>query len=78
MTPDATSLTCYRPPSHIARVHIADGTPLHVSSISHLTTNSFFVPIVSHVPRLSMSLMSVSQLTDFDCQVVFDHTSCRV
>ena len=23
-------------------------------------------------------LMSVSQLTDFDCQVVFDRTSCRV
>ena len=25
-----------------------------------------------------MSLMSVSQLTDFDCQVIFDSTSCRV
>ena len=29
-------------------------------------------------PVLSMSLMSVSQLTDYGCQVVFDSSSCRV
>ena len=33
---------------------------------------------VSYVPKLSMHLMSVSQLIDFDCQVVFDRTSCRM
>ena len=77
MTPDATSLTCCRPHPH-TRVRIADDTPLHVSSIGHFTTNSFSVPSIFHVPRLSMNLMSVSQLTDFDCQVIFDRTSCRV
>ena len=25
-----------------------------------------------------MSLMSISQLTDFDCRVIFNHASCRV
>ena len=64
--------------THITRVRIADDTPLPVSSIGHLTTRSFSVPSVSHVPHLSMSLMFVSQLTDFDCQVIFDRTSCRV
>ena len=78
MTPNATSLTRCRPPPHITRVRIADGTPLLVSFIGHLTTRSFSVLSVSHVSRLSMSLMSVSQLTNFDCQVVFDRTSCRV
>ena len=78
MTPDVTSLSCCRPPLHITRIGIAYGTPLPVSSIGHLTTSSFSIPVVSYVPRLSMSLMSVSQLTDFDCQVVFDRTSCRV
>ena len=59
------------------RVRIADGTPIPVFSIGHLSTPSFSVPAVSHVPRLFMSLMSVSQLTDFGRQVVFD-SSCRV
>ena len=78
MTPDVSLLTSCRPPTHTTRVRIADGTPLPVSSIGHLSTDSFSVPAVSHVPRLSMSLMSVSQLTDLGCQVVFDCSSCRV
>ena len=78
ITPDASLLTACCPPTHTTRVRIADGTPLLVSSIGHLSTSSFSVPEVSHVPRLSMSLMSVSQLTDYGCQVVFDSFSCRV
>ena len=78
MTPDASSLRHLRPPPHISRVRIADGTVLPITSIGHLSTRAFSVPAVSHIPRLSMSLMSVSQLTDLDCQVIFDRTSCRV
>ena len=78
MTPDATSLHHSLPPPHITHVRVANGTLLPVSSIGRLSTSSFSVPAVSHVPRLLMSLMSVSQLTDFDCQVIFDRTSCRV
>ena len=47
-------------------------------SVGHLTTSSFSIPLVSHVPRLSMNLMSASQLTDFDCQVIFYCSYCRV
>ena len=78
MTPNVTSITCCCPPPYITRVRIVDGTPLLVSFIGHLTTSSFFVPSISHVPRIFMNLMSVSQLTDFDDQIVFDRTSCRV
>ena len=67
MTPNATSLYHSRPPPLVTRVSVADGTLLPVSSIGHLSTSVFSVPAVSHVPRLSMSLISVSQLTDFDC-----------
>ena len=78
MTPDASLLTACIPPTHTTSVRIADGTPLPVASIGRLSSHSFSVPDVSHVPRLSMGLMSVSQLTDFGCQVVFDSSSCRV
>ena len=60
MTHDASLLTSCRPPTHTTRVRIVDGTPFPVSSIGHLSTPSFSAPAVSHVPRLSMSLMFVS------------------
>ena len=78
MTPSATYLTRCSSAPPITRVRIADDTPLPVSSIGHLTTGSFSVPSISHVPHLSMSLMFVSQLNNFNCQVIFDCTSCRV
>ena len=59
MTPDATHLTRCRPAPHITRVRIIDGTPLPISFIGHLTTGSFSVPSVFHVPRLSINLKSV-------------------
>ena len=59
----------------VAHHHIS---PEFALLTAHLTTSSFSLPVVSHMPRLSMSFMSISQLTDFGCQVVFDCTSCRV
>ena len=67
MTPDAIFLHHSRPPPYVTHVRVADGTLLIVSSIGHLSTSSFSIPAVFHVPRLSMSLMPVSQLTDFGC-----------
>ncbi|KAH7665923.1 RNA-directed DNA polymerase protein [Dioscorea alata] len=78
MTPDATHLHQSRPPLLTTRVRTADGTLLSVSSTGHFSSSAFSVPSVSHVPRLSMNLMSVSQLTDHNCQVIFYRTSCRV
>jgi len=78
MTPDVTHIHKPRPPSLTTRVRTADGTLLPVSSTGHLSSSDNSVPSVDHFPRLSMSLMSVSQLTDNDCKVIFDRISCRV
>jgi len=56
----------------------ADGTPLPVASRGILSTPSFSVPSVSHVPRLTMNLFSAAQLTDSGCRVILDADSCSV
>ena len=45
--------------SHV-RVITTDGTSLPVSSRDTLSTSSFSVPDVSHVPSLKMNLFSAS------------------
>jgi hypothetical protein len=54
-----------------------------VSQQGSITTRSdpsgrFTVPHVLHVPKLSMNLFSVSQLTDHNCTVSLDASSCSV
>jgi hypothetical protein len=56
----------------------ADGTSLPVSSRGTLSTSSFSVPHISHIPRLKVNLFSASQLTDSDCRVILDVDSCAV
>ena len=56
----------------------ADGTPLPVASRGTLATSSFYVPDVSHVPRLTMNLFSAGQLTDSGCRVILDVDSCTI
>jgi hypothetical protein len=60
------------------RIITADGTSLPVSSRGTLSTSSFSVPHVSHVPSLKMNLFSVSQLTDSGCRIILDADSCDV
>jgi hypothetical protein len=61
-------------------VHVltADGTPLSVASRGNLTTPSYYVPDVAHVPRLTMNLFSTGQLTDSGCHVILDVDSCSI
>jgi hypothetical protein len=60
------------------RVIMADDTSLPVSSRGTLSTFSFYVPDVSHVPSLKMNLFSASQLTDSGCRVILDADSYAV
>ena len=78
MTPDSTSLTSVGPPVFPISVQTADGTPLAVSSQGTLLSTDFSVPVVSHVPQLTMQLLSVGQLTDLGCRVGFDSHTCFV
>jgi hypothetical protein len=74
MTSDSSILSSLRPLDSPLSVVTADGTPLSVSSQGTLST-SFYVPDISHVPRLTMNLFSASQLTDSGCRVILDADS---
>jgi hypothetical protein len=52
--------------------------PLSVSSWGTLSTSSFYVLDISHVPRLTMNMFSTSQITDTGCRVILDADSCSV
>ena len=78
MTSASSILSALRSLVSPVRVITADGTSLPVSSRGTLSTSSFSVPEVSHVPSLKMNLFSASQLTDSGCRVIFDADSCAV
>ena len=69
MSSDSSVLSSLRPLDSPVNVLTADGTPLPVASRGLLSTPSFSVPSVSHVPRLTMNLFSAAQLTDSGCRV---------
>jgi hypothetical protein len=78
MTPDPTYLSSMSSPHSSSLVHTADGTSLPVVGRGTLTTSSFHVPTVSHVPQLTMQLMSAGQITDHGCRIILEADSCSV
>jgi hypothetical protein len=78
MTSDSSILSTLR--SLISHVNVltADGTSLPVSSRGTLSTSSFSVPDISHIPRLKMNLFSASQITDSGCCVILDVDSYAI
>jgi hypothetical protein len=52
--------------------------PLPVISRGILSTSSFHVPSVAHVPQLNMQLFSGSQIIDSRCSITLDFDSCSV
>ena len=53
---DSSALSSLRSLDSPINVLTADGTPLSVAGRGNLTTPTFSVPDVSHVPRLTMNL----------------------
>jgi hypothetical protein len=78
MTSDSSILSSLRPLDSPLSVLTANGTSLSVSSQDTLSTHSFYVPDISHVPHLTMNLVSASQLTGSSCRVILDIDSCSV
>ena len=58
MTHDSSTLSSLRSLDSPVHVRTADGTSLPVHGRSSLSTSSFIVPHVAHVPRLTMQLIS--------------------
>ncbi|BAH93941.1 Os07g0500000 [Oryza sativa Japonica Group] len=78
MACDDSWLTSCRPIANGATIHTADGTLCKVTHQGAISAPRFAVPDVSLVPKLSMNLISVGQITDKNCFVGFDDTSCFV
>jgi hypothetical protein len=78
MTSDSSIMSALCSLISPVNVLTADGTSLPVSSRGTLSTSSFSVLDISHVPRLKMNLFSASQLTDSGCHVILDADSCVV
>jgi len=78
MTPDSTQLSSLSSLDHSIVVQTADGTSLPVTRCGILSTSSFHVPTVSHVPNLTMQLMSAGQITDHGCRIILESDSCCV
>jgi hypothetical protein len=78
MTFDSSILSVLHSLVSPINVLTADGTSFPISSRGTLSTSSFSVPDISHVPRLKMNLFSASQLTDSGCRVILYVDSCAV
>jgi hypothetical protein len=78
MTSDSSIMFALRSLFSPVNVLTADGTSLHVSSLGTLSTFSFSIPNISHVPRLKMNLFSASQVTNSGCHVILDADSYAV
>ena len=78
MTPHRDHLCAVNSVPSPLTVQTADGTSLSVAARGTLSTSSFHVPAVSHVPKLTMQLLSAGQLTDLGCRVILDSDSCCV
>jgi histone deacetylase 1/2 len=78
MTSDSFILSALRSLISLINVLTADGTSLPVSSQGTLSTSSFSIPDISHVPHLKMNLFSASQLTNSGCCVILDADSCAI
>ncbi|KAH7845299.1 hypothetical protein Vadar_000408 [Vaccinium darrowii] len=81
MTPALSLLShCVSPASPI-NIFTANGSSMHVVSIrSILPTSSSFLSILNvfYVPQLSLSLLSISQLSDSGFDVLFSSSGCVV
>jgi len=75
---DQSQLVACKPIADDASIQTADGTSCHITHQGSLCTSNFSVPNVSFVPQLSMNLLSVGQLTDHNCFVGFDDSSCFI
>ncbi|KAG5561972.1 hypothetical protein RHGRI_004867 [Rhododendron griersonianum] len=78
MTPDSSLLCKCVPPISPISVATASGSPMHVVSIGSIQSNSLSLSNVFYVPQLTLSLVSISQLSDSGFDVMFSSSGCVV
>ena len=78
MTPNASILShCF---THVSPISIAtaNDSPMSVVSIGSISSCALSISDVFYVPQLSLSLLSISQLSDSGFDVVFSSSTCVV
>jgi len=78
VTSDKSQLVNCQAVHNGASVQTANGISCPITSHGSLSTPHFSVPNVSFVPQLSINLLSVGQITDQNCFIGFDDSSCFV
>lgn len=76
MTPHEDLFVTKQPQQSFPSVCTTDGTRLPVTSGGHVSTSHLSLPNTFHVPKFSISLVSVSQLCDSN--VLFTLSGCLV
>ena len=69
-------------PSHtstsLPTIYIANGSPMHISHLSNVSTPSLYVSNVYQIPKLTHNLLSVGQLTKLGFSLTFSFTGVVV
>ena len=65
-------------PTFSMSIIIVDGTLMPLASVGFVITLYLFLSNVYHIPNLTMNLVFVGQLYDFDYLISFSSTSCFV
>jgi transposase InsO family protein len=83
MTPNNQSLSkCVKNKTSVSKVFTADGTSLEIEGIGNFEkiykTKTFSIPEIRHVPKLNLNLLSVSQISDYGCNISFSSHGCWV
>ena len=59
-------------------IYTANGSPMHVSHLSNVSTPALLVSNVYQIPQLTYNLLSVGQLTELSFSLTFSSTSVVV
>ncbi|CAN1342642.1 Retrovirus-related Pol polyprotein from transposon TNT 1-94 [Linum perenne] len=77
MSGDASIFRSYTP-IHDHSVEVANGERLPVAGIGTISTGAINLPSTLHVPQLVPNLISVGQLTESGCDILFGSNGCLI
>ncbi|XP_022866389.1 uncharacterized protein LOC111386167 [Olea europaea var. sylvestris] len=76
MTPDSTIFATKRLANHTPTIQTADGSSMTMSHIGKISTLNTLLLDTYCIPQLTLNLISVGQLCDFDLTVIFSASGC--
>ena len=78
MTPNIDALVCINNTCNVPYVRTANNSSMSVNHVGNVSDSKLTLSDVFHIPTLSLNLISVGQLTEFNLDVVFSNNGCRV